>query len=246
MAIPQVPQILKRADWDKQKGIIAKIGVGETGIGAAMDKVKAAYDAVDWKKFDAKDVFATGSPNNTAPVDLALKAAMAEYRKVEKIRAELRALEGLALKAQTTFKSKPLIPKSSTEHAGKIAAEADKMAVALKSMDAEFKTFETMKNSIEAKIKLGRQKLIAYTGKMPGELSKLKSKPNVEAFGAFRSEHIRGLAAALSVNAELKEHMPKWKEFSVDSFLPKNDAEVKQKVALVERELNVLVAAMNK
>src|SRR5437764_6334569 len=109
MAVPTIPQILTKTDWDKQKGIIAKVGVGETGIGAEMDKVKSTYSGIVWTKFNAKQIFPK-VPSDPALVDEALKAARAEYAKVEKLRTELRSLQTLAVKAQGVMKSKTLVP----------------------------------------------------------------------------------------------------------------------------------------
>ena len=242
-ATPTVPAILTKADWDKQKGVIAKIGVGETGIGAQMDKVKAAYAAVSWNKFNAKMVFAE-DPTDPALVDQALKAAMAEFAKVEKVRAELRVLEGLAKKAQAAFKSKPLIPKSSTEHAGKIATEADHMAVALKSMDAEFKSFEEMKKQIANRVAMGRKALLSYMAKMPPAIAKLESKPDLEEYNDFHKELVRGLSAGLSRQKDLAALLPPWTQFSSDGFKPKTVQEIKPKLALIKVQLAKLQSAL--
>jgi hypothetical protein len=48
MQIPTYPKYLLKTEWEKNKGMVAKARHGETGIGAALDQVKAAYDAVGW------------------------------------------------------------------------------------------------------------------------------------------------------------------------------------------------------
>ena len=60
MTVPAYPKYLLKSEWDKNKGIIAKIRHGETGMGAALDTVKEAYDAVGFAKLQK----ATG---NTKP-----------------------------------------------------------------------------------------------------------------------------------------------------------------------------------
>jgi len=247
MAIPQIPDILKKTDWDKHKGIIAKIakvGVGETGIGAEMEKVKAVYTAVGWKKFDAWEVFNHQRPNEESLVDEALNAAKTEFQKVEKVRAELRTLQSLALKTQTLFKSKPLVPKTSTEHVGKIAAAADHMAVALKSMDAEWAAFDKMKTEITHLKQVARQGLISYIGKMPAGIQKMRSTPTLDAYETFHKELVRGLGAAVSMQSDLKAFVPVWKEITADGFKPKKDQEVPAKVTRVEQEFNKLKSAV--
>jgi hypothetical protein len=242
MAIATIPVILTKADWDKQKGVIAKIGVGETGIGAQMDKVKAVYGAVDWTKFNAANRHPTSDPG---VVDEELKEAKSEYAsKVEKVRAELRVLVGLAQKAQAVFKSKPLIPKASAEHVGKIAAAADHMAVALKSMDAEFAAFENRKKIAEQNRQAIYKVFLGYVTKMEPAIAKLNSKPNVVEYETFHKELVRGLAAALSRQKELAAFMNAWKTFSGDGYKPKNDSEIKPKLAAINQELIKLKAAL--
>ena len=242
MAIPTIPVILTKADWDKQKGIIAKVGVGETGIGAAMDKLKATYTAVDWKKFDATGRHPTSDPG---VVDEELKAAKTEFAsKVEKVRTELRALQALALKTQGIFKSKTMVPKSSAEHAGKIASAADLMAVALKSMDAEFAAFEKRKKDAENMRNEVKKILMGYIDKMTPAMAKLNTKPNVAEYEKFHTENLRGLAAALARQKGLEALLPPWKNFTSDGYKPKNDAEIKPKLAAINQELVKVKAAL--
>ena len=57
MAIPTYPVILTQADWNKKKGLFAKMA-GETGLGALMLQTETLYKAVDWNKFDVRKVLA--------------------------------------------------------------------------------------------------------------------------------------------------------------------------------------------
>ena len=244
MAIPQIPQILTKADWDREKGVIAKIGVGETGIGAQMEKLRGVYNAVNWNKLNVKTAFPQ-DPTDPALVDAALKEAKAEYAaKVEKVRQELRTLQNLAEKAAAVFKSKTLVPKSSTEHARKIATAADVLAVQLKSMDAEFNSFENMKKDIEARNALGRKAFVSYMQKMPGAISKLESNPDLAEYKKFNKEIVRGLSAALLAVKDLTATFsPTWKLLSGDNFQPKDVSEIKPKLAQVKEQYLKLKAA---
>jgi hypothetical protein len=244
MAIPKIPLILTKADWDRNKGIIAKIGIGETGIGAAMEKVRVAYEAVDWRKFDANMVF-TGTAKTEEDVDKALAAAKNEAAtKVEKLRAELRALEGLARAAEVKFKANRLVPHSATEHVAKIAVAADFMAVGCKSMDDEFKTFAAMKLQVRQRDEMVRKALLTYVAKMPPAISKLRSKPEVDAYASpFHKELVRGLAAALA-HQKMTAFVPIWTKFSADSYKPKKIEEIKPKLAEIEKELAKLKSAL--
>jgi len=250
MAIPTIPAILTKADWDKNKGIIAKIGVGETGIGAAMEKVRAAYEAVDWRKFDASKVF-SGLAKSEEEVDKALSGAKAERAsKVENLRKELRNLESLARKAEAAFKANKLVPHSSTEHVGNIAVAADHMAVACKSMDDEFKTFEAMKvkirqreENIRQRDEMVRKKLLGYLDKIPPAISNLRGKPDLTAFSKFRLDLVRGLALALH-DQKMTAFVPTWTKFGAEGYQPKKTDEIKPKLAEIEKEVAKVKAAI--
>ncbi len=244
MAIPIIPQILTQADWDRQKGLLAKMA-GETGIGAQMNKVKAAYNAVDWGKFDAK--IACQNTKDVTVVESALADAKGEYAKVETVRKELRSLEAIARKTQAKFKSNRAIPSSSTDHVGKIAKAADQMTVACKSMDAEFKSFEEMKKRIVELGEVSKKALQSYLVKCQGGISQVNAKPTDESFEKFWKENIRGLSAALALQKDLSEHHGAWKTMSSDSFKPKKGADantIKAKVKQVESALNKLKTAV--
>ena len=86
MNIPAYPKNLLKSEWDKNKGIIAKIRHGETGIGDALDKVKAAYDAVGWTKLQK----ATGNTKTNTEKD-ALKGITAPMAKEALARLETLA-----------------------------------------------------------------------------------------------------------------------------------------------------------
>jgi hypothetical protein len=242
MAIPEIPNILTPADWNKQKGIIAKMA-GETGLGAQMTKLQSTFNAVNWERFDANAVV---NAKDLKVVDDALAAAKAEYPKVENVRKELRVLEDLAKRTEAKFKSNRLIPSSSVAHVGRIAAEADRMAVACKSMDAEFKRFEEVKNKTSAKIEAARNTLKTYLDKCQTAIKQVDARPTDQNFLAFHKEHIRGLNAALAYQKDLSAYHGVWRTMSSDGFKPKagNSFEIKKKLKEVQSALDKLKAEL--
>src|SRR5665213_2142073 len=52
MSTPTIPAILTDANWQKEKGVVAKLVKRETGIGELMKQLATAYGTVDWTKFD--------------------------------------------------------------------------------------------------------------------------------------------------------------------------------------------------
>jgi hypothetical protein len=150
---PDIPEILTRRSWDKNKGVIAKMA-GQTGIGAQCDKVAAAYKMVKWEKFDLParraavlqnwrdDTFTRGNWTK-----LLNEAGSEVQGNLTKLSQELYKLRDLCLKTAADFKKSKAIPSSSVQHVEKMAKAADFMGVrlnknsmggVLKSMNEEF------------------------------------------------------------------------------------------------------------
>ena len=138
---PALPVKLTKTDWDKNKGAVAKLA-GETGMGAQMDKVKKAWDtaAAQMNVLDGPTACPPNLIKNSLQVAPKLTACKNQFDGagiknpdgvVSKLRVEVNALRDLAKTTAAKFKSNPLIPKTSTEHALGIEKEADFYSVAL-------------------------------------------------------------------------------------------------------------------
>jgi len=161
VADPTWPVTLTDKDWQKKKGNISKLA-GETGIGDAMDDAEKAFDKIDWKKFDAREIL----PQDRDISNLkALKSAAGDYYKstVEPVRVKVKKIKDLAEKTAAEWKKKTLIPSSARKAAEAVASEADKFWLTLKGNSSTFdeymKTFDTMiavkeKNAIDEAKKL--------------------------------------------------------------------------------------------
>ncbi len=160
------PEILTNKNWQKMKGLMAKVA-GETGVGKAMDAVQAGWGEVTWQKFDVDKVWRGAGLWMRSLIDfeLAFNEAKKEFPKVEKVRKALFDLEKVAEKTAAEWAKNKLIPKSATEHAKKVAAEASRLATALKSLDRNFidakkKHFEFLLKRIRAfpeKVELAKE-----------------------------------------------------------------------------------------
>jgi hypothetical protein len=134
---PAYPLILTRKDWDKKKGVIAKMA-GKTGIGEQCDKVFALYNAVHWDRLDLVERRRTVLQNwkddsyTKANWEKLVKEAMAEVTgNMAKLSAELYKLRDLCTKAAANFKKLKAIPSSSTQHVLTMAKTADHLGVQL-------------------------------------------------------------------------------------------------------------------
>lgn len=245
---PPIPVILTKANWDKEKGVIAKMA-GETGIGEAMKQMAIAYGAVDWAKFDAKKQL--NAVKQMSVIDAAADASVNEYKtKVEKLREKVKELRDLATKTEADFKKKPLIPSSSTKHVGKVANEADIFWITLKGNSQFFtdsqKTFEDDRKALQVKIDLANKVIAGYIKSLSNDAKDVISTPTVEQYKgeATKGFHqgVRGLSAALKLQTapKLQKFQSEWNDFVVDSYLPKKDEDVKPKVIEVITKLKEL------
>ncbi len=140
MAVPKYPDILTDANWNKNKGLLAK-AAGETGVGAQMKVVQAKFKEIKWEMFDVRTALKGGA--NADEAALALGAAKGAYEKrVKPLIAEVDKLAKKAEDAEKKFKAAKTIPKSSAEHAAKVEAAARLLSAQLKTVSAEFAAFE--------------------------------------------------------------------------------------------------------
>src|ERR1039457_2882297 len=110
MSIPDYPTTLTNADWQKKKGLLAKMA-GETGIGAALIKATTAHEAVDWAKIDVLNAY----PNLQALEDAEKVAKEAFHAKVSHLIDELVKVRTLAQAVAKTFQQKKTIPASAVK-----------------------------------------------------------------------------------------------------------------------------------
>lgn len=247
------PEILTNKHWQKNKGLLAKAG-GETGVGAQMDKVQAAFRAVDWTRFYAKTV-CTKQNGVVLPghVDAKLKDVASEYSgKVEALRKEVDKLAKLAADTAADWKKSKTIPSSSTKHAQAVADAAGFFHLALKSNGVYFTQVNT--DFGEERTRLQRNVDIAAQG-IRGKIASLKSdaagviqNPTVAQFTGSASagfyQRIRGIGADLAALAQDPRidafRNNTWLGFSKAGYLPKQDDEVKPKVKEVLTQVAVL------
>ena len=250
---PAIPQILTKANWDKEKGVFAKMA-GKTGIGEAMQAVATAYGQVNWPTFDAKQQLQRVLMMSV--IDDARKAATTEYSKVEKLRVKVKELSDLAETTAGIFKKKPLIPSSSTKHVAKVATEADTFWIVLKGNSEFFtasnKTFDDEVEDLHRKQQIAATVMKGYLVSIPRDAKAVLENPTVKEYigegGKGFHQGIRGLGAALALQSEpgLQKYREEWVNFTADGFKPKEDNEVKGKVAQVLVKLKELPGLMPK
>jgi hypothetical protein len=128
---PEYPEALTRKNWDKNKGVLAKMA-GFTGMGDALAKLEAQYKKVDWKLFDLEVKFPRGDKNFTlTKLEDAVVDAVKEVKNGEcaKLRTEAFSVRDLAAKTEKDYKANKLIPKTTTALCASIGKAADLLGV---------------------------------------------------------------------------------------------------------------------
>ncbi|MBK8834451.1 MAG: hypothetical protein IPO29_06180 [Anaerolineae bacterium] len=112
MPLPEIPVILTVADWNAKKGTIAKMA-GETGIGAALAKLKVEFDKVPWDVLDPDSAYRANTKTGKGTLALAQKLgpiAISNQSKLEPVRKQLQAIKTLTETIEKKWKASKIIP----------------------------------------------------------------------------------------------------------------------------------------
>lgn len=219
---PDLPPILSRKDWDKKKGVFAKLVKGKTGIGEQCDAVAKAYKSAAWADLDLYNILLNnGFDNwkndtfNRANLDKQVSQARAVVSNgsVRALFMELSKLAALCRKTETNFRNNKKIPKASADHCKEMAAKAEFMAAGINIntyndyVGKVYKAvFGWVKEAVVGNIKKtqsgGRQKL-------ESELNKLKNDPQSGALNTFATGPVRSLNQALGNIAKFEKRFGK-------------------------------------
>lgn len=236
---PAIPDILKNSNWQKEKGKLAKVFAGKTGVGEQMNKLQGEFNKLDFSKLIPQGRF-----QSTEQLDNVIKLCRAEFGKVEPLRKEAYTLRDLAKRTAEQFQKNKLIPGATVTHLKNITSNADHYGVAVKSFDpsaliAELRT-ATQKNSDMIEVALKQAISVAYP-KCVAELNKIKSaKPPVWTDEAWQA--VRACAAAVAKWPKLAQVRPQWQALS--QLAPNDIKDVRKHVDATEKLLATTQALM--
>ena len=242
-----IPLILTVADWNAKKGVIAKMA-GETGIGAALAKLKTEFDKVDWALIDPDAATTKFAPNGKMTMEaleeLEPKAKL-NIAKLNPLRTQLKAVRDLCGTIETKWKTSKVIPSSSRAHVGSMKTTADQMFIALKSVDNDWKAARQRVEKEEERLRLIAISVIKpYFISIRANGVEVKRNPTVATYtgGAGKGFHqnIRGMNAALDRSKNpgwIAWKNIHWKPLAQDAYKPDADNQV---VAKVNNVLSVL------
>ena len=237
--IPQYPDILTNATWQKKKGLIAKMA-GETGIGDLMKKAVTAYGAIDWRKFKIAEVAAgAGMGRTQQDIDDACKEALKEAPKITALDHALRDIELAAKNLAREWKNNKKIPAASAKYAEEVSEAAKTLDYAITmgtitdALAKEKAETEESLNKLKAEFAKLNDKLREYIDKFEGEAK----KATLAKYTEFWSEYIRGpgtvLPTLIKNHPEIKTEWEIWKQYSNKLNEPENEDEFKNQIAIL-------------
>jgi hypothetical protein len=250
MPVRSIPKSLTVADWNNKKGVIAKMA-GETGIGAALAKLKVVWDKIDWTEIDPDAAVVKNSKTGKMTLELLEKLepiAKQNITKVEPVRKEFLAVANLTKTIGIKWKASKLIPSSSRKHVEAMNKDANDMYIQLKSIDNDWKVARERVEKEEERLKSIAMLTVKPYFKSIREFGKaVKEKPTVAQFvGEAKTgfyQNIRGLNAALDRTKRtdlIAWKDRKWKPLSQAGFVPTSDGQVVAKVNEVLEALDEL------
>jgi hypothetical protein len=249
MPVRVLPKILTVQDWNAKKGTIAKMA-GETGIGAALAKLKTEWDKVPWNILDPDAAMSAAGKGrqSVALLDQCMKAAQSNIGKLEPVRKQLSVIEKLAQKIEADWQKNKLIPASSRKHVGTMKVDAEKFSIALKSVDNDWLNRRKQLVADEARMKgIARSALNNQIASIKKFAVDVRKTPTVVAYMGQGTtgfnQSVRGLNASLArmQDPAIVDWKDKnWNALAAQDFWPKQDAEVDRKVATVLQKLKEL------
>lgn len=251
----ELPQILTVKSWNAKKGVIAKMA-GETGIGAALTKLKVEFD----KMPTSIEPIAAGVTQNTKLLEIDRLTELAKTTvgsaAVGNVRSQLTVVIKLTKKTALAWKKSKVIPKSSVAHVELMTSAADGLFDRLNWLNLkqewltarhlrvkrEQETAKVLKEMIKTQIAAVREAGNAL-------LEDPKAAKFDSAFGKNKKGFhslVRGFGAIL---AKIKDpdwvipwHRENWYDFAQMGYQPAKgkDGEVRDKVNAVLVKLSEL------
>jgi hypothetical protein len=212
------PPILTDANWQKEKGIVAKVVKKETGVGDLMKKLKTEFDAVDWDKFDPYTALPATKDRTPENIEKAFQVAKTEAPKLENIRKAAFALRDRAKVLSAEWAKSKLIPSSSRKHLDAVAAACENFALSCKSPDAGL--FKKMKDENAANEAKGRQMLATWITSIKAGFAAVSKTPTYQTYNDKMYQKVRGLGTAVG---NIPQYKAKWSPVFGNAGFAKGD-----------------------
>ena len=196
--VPPIPDVLTNAVWQRNKGNVAKVFKGETGIGALLIELDRRYKAVHWGYFDPRISTAT-LPKPQTRGDLAARRQQANghNNELELVRAQCRVVQTACTTLAAKWKKSVLVPSSTRKIVEDMGVAADHLAVSLRSIGEE--GYEAVEAEITRREHTANQMLeTTWVVKLKAAIILVKATPTVAKYKEVMHQKVRGMGTALS------------------------------------------------
>lgn len=236
--VPMYPAILTNANWQANKGKIAKLLKGKTGIGAELVTLQRKYNAIQWQLFDPKTGGPMPKPRTMQEVDERWEQAMKARPKLDALRKDIFAVRDKLKRLGDEWAKSKVVPASSRTHVQNMVRAAEQFALEIKDIDDS--GYKGVRAEIQRVEQVATQMLSKWVKGVETNIPKVKTTPTVAKYGEVLHQQVRGLGTAISKMPRYKAlYTTDWEKKVGDGFMRGvTDGEpVKKKVAEVEAAL---------
>jgi hypothetical protein len=245
--IPEYPDILTNANWQKNKGTIAKIAGGETGIGDLLKAAKAAFDEIEWQLFRITEAAEGSGKNRTMEsIEAAYQKALKQGGKLKTLDTAVRDVERKAEQVAKEWAANKKIPSASAKHVKSLAEAAKTFNYATtlgtisSELDKEKQEAVDSLNTLLAEYRKLNDRLRKYVDNFPGEAE----KATLASYPSLWKEHIRGVGTVLPTlikdHPELKGEWEIWKQFSNSLNTPPDEPAFQKQMVILTKVAQAL------
>jgi hypothetical protein len=148
--IPAYPQILTTADWQRRKGVLAKVFKGETGVGELLGKMQKEWQKVDWQIFDPSRSGPRKPPRTWRELDERRLLALNSDNILEGVSKKLRQLADdlKKLVKDQGWERSPAIPRPTRDHVERHMVQAAR-DLASKVKDIDDSAFDDLQEKLD-------------------------------------------------------------------------------------------------
>ena len=243
--VPVFPVILTPANWQQEKGVVAKVFKGETGIDKLLRDLRIAYDAVEWQYFVPDFAGPLKKPRTREQLAERRQQAKGKAGQLEVFRKKCFATRDAMAKVRDSFKKSLVIPKSSALHVQKMMTACEQLALEAKSIDES--GFERVQQEINRTEQVGLKMLNDWIKGVETNLPKVQKELTVAKYNEVLHQQVRGVGTAISKIPRYKAVYDRdWADMVGDGFMSnvKDGQPVAAKLKEVDDALDRLKIAM--
>jgi hypothetical protein len=250
-ANPDWPVILTNADWQKKKGVVAKIA-GETGIGEAMTAAQTEFNKINWKSFAATDLLPADRHSNSGLLKKRQAALAYHGKTVEPVRTKLKALNTLAKAVAEKWKKNKLIPAGSVKTVEAVATAANNLSIDLMNNSINFteawKSYDDVIENNKKKAAIEINKIKTTIGNLESAITEYIKNPTKKAWADGNTsvhQRCRSMCNTIRAVEELDaKYWTTWQPFGdfYNKDAPDNNPEEEKKI--MTQKVRTVVTAL--